>query len=141
MRVDKITKTVEEVRGYYADDGTWFKTEDECRKYEETAKIVVLKMVKDKMIAKTTVYNLLNEGDCDCDVEIFNVDSLETVELLNRYTAINTRENQVEFTADMVGKKIILIWNYDRDWCCCRGSIDDLLAKIKKNYEEVLAQE
>ena len=97
-------------------------------------------MVKDKMIAKTTVYNLLGDGNDDCDAEIFDVDSLETVELLNRYTAINTYDKQVEFTADMVGKKIILVWSYDRDWCCCKGTIDDLLAKIKKNFEDALAQ-
>ena len=141
MKVEKTTRTVEEISGYRADDGSWFRTEEECKVYEETAKMVVFRMIKDKMVKKTTIFNLLTEGNDDDDVEIFDVDSLETVELLNRYTALNTYDKQIVFTADMVGKKILLFWNYDHDWCSCKGSIDDLLANIKKNYEEVIAQE
>lgn len=141
MKVQKVTKTVEEIKGYIADDGSWFRTEEECLKYEETAKMVVFKMIKDKMVKKTTIYNLFGVGNDDDDVEIFDVDSIETVELLNRYTALNTYDKKIVFGADMVGKKIILAWNYDRDWCECHGSIDDLLATIKKNFESVLAQE
>ena len=140
MRADKITRTIEEVRGYYADDGTWFKTEEECQKYEETAKMVVFKMIKDKIVAKTTILDLFGEGEDYADVDIYNVDSVDTVELLNRYVAMNTYDKQVVFTTDMVGKKIILAWNYDHDWCKCYGTIEDLLGGIKQKYEEKISQ-
>lgn len=141
MRENKITRTVEEVNGYYADDGTWFREKDECKKYEESAKMVVFKMIKDKMIAKTNIYNLLGEGSEDDAVEIFKVDSLETVELLNRYTTLSTYDKTAPFASDMIGKDIIIQWNYERDWCYCHDTIDDLLLKIKGNYEKAISKE
>ena len=141
IREDKVTKTVEEVRGYYADDGQWFRTKEECEKYEETAKMVVFKMIKEKMVAKTNVYALLGEGSEEEDVEIFNVDSLKTVELLNRYTSLNTYDKHVLFTSEMVGKNIIIFWSYEHDWCYCHGTIDDLILKIKENYEGLFPKE
>ena len=141
MRENRVTKTVEEVNGYYADDGQWFRTKEECMNYEESAKMVVFKMIKDKLIAKTTVLDFLDEGSSDDEVEIFKVDSLETVELLNRYTSLSTYDKLILFTSDMVGKDIILVWNYDRDYCWCHGSIDDYLENIRKKYDKLFSEE
>ena len=142
MRENKITRTIEEINGYYADDGTWFREKEECQKYEETAKMVVYKMIKDKMIAKTNIYALLTEGNEDDEVEIYNVDSIETVELLNRYIALTTYDKKSDLiTTEMIGKKIIIFWSYDRDWCWCKGSIEDLLNTIKENYNRLFNKE
>lgn len=43
MKEIKRTRIIEEVTGYEASDGTVFKTEDECVKYEGTAEAVITK--------------------------------------------------------------------------------------------------
>ena len=142
MKVQKITRTIEEINGYIADDGTWFKREEDCKEYEASAKMVVYNMVKEKMIGKTSIYGLLGEGDEDCDVEIFSVDSVNTLELLNRYVYLYTydkKENLI--TTDMIGHKIIICWSYDKDYCWCKGSIEDVLNDIKANYEKAINKE
>lgn len=139
MKEQKITRTIEEVNGYIADDGTWFKNQGECIAYEESAKMVAFNMAKEKLIAKTNIYSLVNEGDEDCDVEIYNVDSVNTVELLNRYIYLYTYNKVANLiSTDMIGKKIIICWNYDKDCCWCKGSIEDLINEIKKNYDKII---
>lgn len=139
MKENKITRTIEEVNGYIADDGTWFRTKEECQKYEESAKMVLFSMIKEKIIAKTNIYHLFHEGNEDDDVEIFNIDSLETAELLNRYISLYTYDKKADLIkTDMVGKKIIICWSYDRDYCWSKGTIEDLLNNIKERYEKVV---
>ena len=139
MREQIIEKVVKEVNGYIADDGTWFKYKEECEKYEESAKMVLFSMIKEKMIAETNIYGLIHEGSEDDGVEIYNVDSLETVELLNRYIMLNTYEKKKDlFKTDMIGKKIIVCWSYDRDYCWSKGTIEDLLNEIKERYDKVV---
>ena len=136
MREQKITRTIEEVNGYIADDGNWFRTKEECMKYEESAKVVAFNMAKEKMIAKSSIYGLLEEGDEDYDVEIYNVDSINTVELINRYIYLYTYDKKADLIpTDMIGKQIIICWNYDRDCCWYQGTIDDVLNGIKKRYD------
>ena len=139
MKEQKITRTIEEVNGYIADDGTWFKNKEQCLEYEASAKMVVYNMVKEKMIGKTDIQNLFGEGDPDSDVEIFLVDSMNTLELLNRYVYLYTydkKENLVP--TDMIGKKIIFCWSYDKDYCWCKGTIEDVLKEIRESYEKVI---
>lgn len=139
MKEQIIEKVVKEVNGYIADDGTWFRTKEECQKYEESAKMVLFNMVKDKIIAETNIYNLLHEGNDDDGVEIYNVDSLETLELLNRYIMLSTYDKKKDlFKTDMIGKKIIVFWSYDRDYCWSKGTIEDLLNGIKERYDKVV---
>lgn len=143
MKVNVITKTIEEVNGYIAEDGTWFKEKEQCQKYEESAKMVVFNMIKEKMIAKTNANHLLFEGSEDTDIEIFKVDSLETMELLNRYIALYSysmpKENLIK--EDAIGKNILLFWSYDHDCCWTYGSIVEMLEEIKKKYTKLVCPE
>ena len=139
MREQKFTRTIEEINGYIADDGTWFRNKSDCIAYEESVKMVAFNMVKEKMIVKSSIYGLLEEGSEEDDVEIYNVDSLNTVELLNRYIYLYTYDKKADLIkTDMIGKQIIICWNYDRDCCWCKGTIDDLLNNIKERYNRLI---
>ena len=138
MKEQIITREVKEVNGYIADDGTWFKQKEDCIQYEESAKMVLFQMVKDKMIGKTTELGLFDVGYEDNDVEIYRVDSLQTLELLNRYTYVTSYDKTTLFTSDMIGKDVIICWNYDRDACWCKGTIDDIINDIKNTYNRIL---
>ena len=139
MREQKITRTIEEVNGYIADDGKWFKEKEECQRYEESAKMVVFKMIQCKRLGGTTIYELIGEGSDDCDVEIYSVDSIETVELLNRYIALSTYDKKADLiTTEMVGKEVLLFWDYDREYCYYGKPIEDLFNDIKGRYDTIV---
>ena len=141
MKEQKITRTIEEINGYIADDGTWFKRKEDCHEYEASAKMVVYNMVKEKIIGKTNILGLFSEGCEDCDVEIYSVDSMNTVELLNRYIYLYTYDKKDNLiTTEMIGHKIIICWSYDKDYCWCKGTIEDILKEIRENYEKVISK-
>ena len=138
-QVEKVTK--ETVITYEASDGRIFKSEEECKKYEETAKMVVYNMIQQNLIGKTNIYDLFGEGNQDELVEIYRIDSLEIVELLNRYISLTTYNKEARniITNDMVGKDIILCWSYDMEWCWTHESIDDLCNDIRKSYMSTIS--
>ena len=138
MRENRITRTIEEVNGYYAEDGQWFKDKAECEKYEQSAKMVLYGMLKDNRIGITNAYALFENGCEDDPVEIYNIDSEITRERLNRYIILETRYNQNLITADMIGETIILQWGYDKEYCYCHGTIEDVLNDIKERYDKVV---
>ena len=147
MKRNEIKRTVEEVVRveYIAEDGQVFYNEEECLKYEESAKMTAFGMVKDKLLKRTNIYTLLREGHEDEDVEIWKVDSLETVELLNKYLRLCYRssnkptENPIK--NDMVGKEVLVFWSYDRDWFIVHEDISAYLVEIRRRYEEIMTQE
>ena len=140
IETEKVIK--EKVITYQADDGTIFDSLEECKKYEETAKMVAYGMIKDKKIADESIYDLLDNGADDEPIEVWHIDTVETAELLNRYLKLATEyksdANLIE-TAD-VGKDIIIQWSYDREYCWSLGSIEDYIEKIRKNYDKMIEQ-
>lgn len=140
IEMEKVIK--EKIITYQADDGTIFDNLEECKKYEETAKMVAYGMIKDKKIADTTVYDFLDNGADDEVIEVWHIDTVETAELLNRYLKLATEDKSnahlIE-TAD-VGKDIIIQWSYDREYCWSLGSIEDYIEKIRKNYDKMIEQ-
>ena len=139
-QVEKVTK--ETVITYEASDGRIFKSEEECKKYEETAKkMVIYNRIQQNLIGKTNIYDLFGEGSQDEVVEIYRIDSLEIVELLRQYISLTmgVKEAKNIITNDMIGKDIILCWNYDLGWCWTHESIDDLCNNIRKSYMSIIS--
>lgn len=139
MRENVIEKVVKEVNGYYAEDGTFFRDKDECIKYEESAKGVIYNMIKPYMIGKTDPYELFNSGYSDNRIEIFMVEDIKTVELLNRYIALNVDNIYLDreyVTKNMIGKEIIMEWTYEGDYCLVHGTMEDVFAHIQAEYEK-----
>ena len=141
MREQKRVKTIEEVTGYIADDGTFFTTKEECQNYEKSAKVVVYNMVKEKMIAETSEYEIFDIGCEDHIIEVFLVDSVETMELLNRYTYLYsyTKPEKNYITEEMIGKEIMMTWGYVRDYVYNIGSIGDFLVDCRRRFENIIA--
>ena len=133
-------ETREFVVGYYAEDGSYFRDKDECIKYEESAKGVIYNMVKPYLVGLTDPYSLFNGGYSDSKVEIFFVQDINTVELLNRYIALNVDKCYLDgreyVTEKMIGKEVFIEWTYDGDYCTVHGTMEDIFAHIQAEYEK-----
>ena len=88
MRTNEIKRTVEEVVRveYIAEDGTVFRSEEECKKYEESALFAISKELKRLETKKYASHNDINDSCCDdARVEIFDVQTEKDLENLRRY--------------------------------------------------------
>ena len=83
MRTNEIKRTVEEVVRveYIAEDGQVFRSEEECKKYEESALFAISKQMK-RMTNKKFVSQYDINDDCsdEYEVEIFNAENEKDIE-------------------------------------------------------------
>ena len=140
MRVNEIrkTETIEKLvrTEYIAEDGMVFKSEEECKKYEESALFAVSKQLK-----RMTEKDCISQNDINDDLsyddmaEIFDVQTEKDLENLRRYLYLKARKNGASedsvkecftskdgkrnkhvFDSVTTGHEVIIFWNYDEDW-------------------------
>lgn len=75
-------KRVEYVTKYEATDGTLFDDANECRKYENSARVVLLSRYKTLVSNRFYEEDLFGVGSCEYDVEIIKVTSSEDIDLI-----------------------------------------------------------
>lgn len=139
MKVNEVreTKTIEELVKieYIAEDGTVFRSEEECKKYEESALFAISKELK-RLTKDNTSQIEINDNLPDEDmVEIFDVQTERDLENLRRYLYLKARNNGASessvndcfkstdgtrnkyvFDGVTVGHEVMIFWNYDEDW-------------------------
>lgn len=73
-----------QVTKYQAEDGTIFDTKEECKKYDESAKCVLLGKYNDLVIRQTDCYHLCDPfgGSEDYGVDVVKVNTKEDVDLI-----------------------------------------------------------
>ena len=89
MKEIKVTKTIEEVTGYEANDGTWFKTAEECKKYEESARAVVSaqfrQLVVGGVFCETCIWEDYGFGNDEWEMCVIEIKDVNDLEIANRY--------------------------------------------------------
>lgn len=162
MKVNKITKTktIEEVEvTYIADDGTEFKTQDECKKYEESALFIVNNKLKRLTIKPLRHYDLNDMCPDDEYVEVFDIQTEQDLDNLKQYIRLILSKNEAPENSIMacfnssnekwngrvlnnitVGHEVLIFWNYECDccWTYLDGSIDGYLEFLKKQAWEAI---
>ena len=135
-----IKKT--EVYGYEAEDGTFFDKKEECQKYEESARMVCYGKAKQYLIGKTTEYNLLEFGDSDCGIEIFNVPDMEAAKVIEQYIILQCDDSEIHIgqVTSRIGKEVMACWSYDRDSCWVM-TFDEYVDMIQKKYQKITKKE
>ena len=160
MRKNEIKKTIEEIVGveYIAEDGTIFNNEEECEKYEELALFVASNKLK-RLTTKETYINDFNDESCDCELEIFDVQTKEDLNNLRRYLYLKAitngatekdikdaftsddgkRENYV-FDSVTIGHEVLVFWSYDKDWFWVYkdGSLNGYFELLKERYDKIV---
>ena len=114
MKEIKRTRTVEEVVGYEASDGTRFNNQEECKKYEETAKGVIFNEFKRLIIGEPfgecTIWSDYGYGSDEFQlavIEIKNADDLHTANMFAEAYKFG-----YVFTNDFIGKRILINLGY-----------------------------
>ena len=161
MRKNEIKKTVEEIVGveYIAEDGTIFNNEEECKKYEKSALFVVSNKLKRLTTKETYINDFNDEGFCDCELEIFDIQTEEDLNNLRRYLYLKAitngatekgikdaftfedgkRENFV-FDNVTIGHEVLVFWSYDKDWFWVYkdGSLNGYFEFLKERYDKII---
>ena len=161
MRKNEIKKTVEEIIGveYIAEDGTIFNNKEECEKYEESALFVVSNKLKRLTTKETYINDFNDEGFCDCELEIFDVQTEEDLNNLRRYLYLKAITNGATekgikdaFTSDdgkrenyvfdnvTIGHEVLVFWSYDKDWFLVYkdGSLNGYFELLKERYDKIV---
>lgn len=150
--VIKRTRTIEEVvrTEYIADDGEVFYNEEECKKYEESARYVLSKKIK--RILSCTEYDIDGEASSEYEVDIFNVETQEDLDNLKRYIYLKIKDNYSSYKFEELekcmekvtyGHEVIVHWCYDCDgiWVAGNGSIDDYGNSFKNTVWNLIKSE
>lgn len=78
VEIEKITK----VTHYEATDGTTFTTKEECAKYEESAKCVLLSRYKGMIVKQTNEYAFCEAGSEECELDIVKLKDSSSVNII-----------------------------------------------------------
>lgn len=161
MRKNEIKRTIEEVVRveYIAEDGTVFYNEEEAKKYEESALFVVSNKLK-RLSNNASIYDLLEEGCEEQDLEIFDVQTEEDLDNLRRYLYLKAMKNGASdkyikeaFTSPdgvsrnnfvfdnvTIGHEVLVFWGYDADWFWVYkdGSLEGYFSWLKEKYTRII---
>lgn len=138
-RTETITKEI--TYGYAANDGTFFSSEEECKKYEASAKGVCSEAAKKYMIGSCSEMEFTEYGSDECSMEFFDVPDMEAAKTIAQYVLIRTNDEKlVQKVIDRIGKRLFLSWNYDMDFCWIL-SVDEYKDMLEKNYERFTKKE
>jgi len=149
---EKVVKEVVRVE-YIAEDGQVFRSEEECKQYEESALFAVSRQLKKLNTKYTSIYDLLDEGSEECEVEIFDIQTDKDLENLRRYLYIklSNKYKDIKYIEDYfinfdqitTGHEVIIWWDYDEDgfWKYGDGSIEGYLSYLRERITKLITLE
>lgn len=118
MKEIKVTKTIEEVTGYEANDGTWFKTAEECKKYEESAEGVIntqfRQLVVGDVFTETCIWEDYGFGNDEWEMCVIEIKDVNDLEIANRYYKLHCC-NLID--KSYIGQKILVHLGSKYDRC------------------------
>lgn len=163
MRKNEIkkTETIEKVVRveYIAEDGMIFGTEEECKKYEESALFAVSNKLKRLSDARTSIYDFNEEGCEDNALEIFDVQTEDDLDNLRKYLYLTMTKNgasesnikecftsengkRKDFVFDGVthGHEVLIFWGYEEDWFWVYkdGSLEGYFSWLRDKYTNII---
>lgn len=108
MKEITITKTWNEVI-YQAIDGTKFTSKDECIKYDNTARAVIMSEYNELIISRTNEYELLGMGNSDTSIDVVSVKTYEDAQVVKKALIYNNEWLTEEASKDRLTRMYNLI--------------------------------
>ena len=97
MKEITIDKTVKET-WYEASDGTRFRAKEECKRYEESAKCVLLTKYKHLVIITITEYDLHQAGSEEYSLDVVKITKEEDIDTIMQLSALyNSHQNYRQY--------------------------------------------
>lgn len=142
MKEIKITKTIEEITGYEANDGTYFKTKEECAKYEESAEAAIkamffgicVKYFDEPTFPDNAIYEMYGYGNEEYYHAIIDIKSEKELKIANMFSDMWAGKYGMKVPNDYIGKRILVdIGNeqYDNVFNII-GTEDEMVEGFKK---------
>jgi len=122
MKELKTTKTIEEIYGYQASDGKFFEDKAECKKYEQTAEMVIYNDFKRLMVGGDTfsenqIWENYGYGSDDFSLAVIEIKDEADLRIANMFGEIHKKGT---LSPDVIGKRILVSigneYNYDCGW-------------------------
>lgn len=143
MKEVYVTKEVKELL-YEAIDGTIFKDEAECKKYEESAECTLLVKYNPLVIKKTTEWELYKSGSDEETVHVVKLKSKEDIDtIIQLYFHYNRKSEQSEKNAIAMRKSCEKAFDTDDFLIIYRGYCNDncnfwIRSTVTETYEHMI---
>lgn len=140
MKEISVEKTLT-VRKYEAVDGTLFDDKDECQRYENTARCVLLSKYNKLIIKSATEYDLFEMGSEESVIDLIKIKHksdiptivqlviLENQYLIKEQDRINIMYEQLE-SASINGETFMISRGYQDDCFWPLGSVESKIQQI-----------
>ena len=149
------TNEVKEMRvvrvEYIAEDGEIFHTAEDCMNYEKSVLFVARKNLVKLNTKYMSVYNLLEEGCDDTEIEVFDIQTEKDLDNLKKYLYLKARQNGAKeddieksnINNITSGHEVLIWWSYDNDFFYIygNGSFEAYLNVIRKNFNRCIGKE
>lgn len=143
MKEITVTKTVVEVTGYEASDGTHFNTKEECMKYEQSAEAAVNKMFEDicvkpygdnnARLSECAIFESFGYGSEDYYYVIADIRSENELKIANMFSEMYCPKYGNKLNPNHIGKRVLIAIgnNYDQTFYV-RGTEEEMVEEFKK---------
>lgn len=135
----ELTRTVEEVTGYEANDGTWFRDKEECERYERSAKFAA-KMAASKLaVDEMHLEDATPMMGCYEDyIVTYDVKSAADLQVLNTWLELDDK-NCDKIDPKYIGNRVAIQY-----WIDCGhtvlGSREDIEAVFRTKMDKLFAE-
>lgn len=141
MKELKRTVTTETTYGYEAFDGAVFSSEEECRKYEQSAKCTIRKMAYDIRVKDWSCDSLFGGFNYEDGIAVWDIKDAEHLRIVNQYLhTINTcAKNETLIPADYIGHRVAVVYNEEFEYATLLGSYDEILSDFVGKLNKLFA--
>ena len=132
------------IKKWEATDGTQFNSREDCEKYEDSAKCVILTKYKDFVIKESDEYHLFGVGNEDCQVDVVKVPNEKAIDVIFQafcfFRDWDSDENKEKarkiITNAFEYNDFLLIGNdYELNNFYIIGTLSDVIEKIKERVK------
>lgn len=143
MKEISVEKTLT-VRKYEAVDGTLFDDKDECQRYENTARCVLLSKYNKLIIKSATEYDLFEMGSEETVIDLIKIKHksdiptivqlviLDNQHLIKDQDRIDRMYEQLE-SASIAGETFMISRGYQDDYFWPLGSVENKIEQIRSH--------
>lgn len=144
-RVEKEIKRIEKEVVYIANDGTEFSMESECRKYEESAKCVIMTKYKKLVVATKSESEIYTIGSDEYFYDFVKVSTKEDCDIVMQaffFFNKNCSEEVINQNLNVLGKALeekdllLICRGFEEDTFGWLQAKSQILEEIAKNLSE-----
>jgi len=138
MKELKRTITTEETYGFESFDGNYFRTKEECLKYEESAFAVAKKTAltyKVKIVNADFLYKWFCGED---NIVVYDIPDKEALFFINTYIQLSESCNE-PIPTTYIGKRVALFESCYDGYICLMGDAEDLLDEYTKYLTQLFS--